>query len=61
METAHLSLKKYKCTICGYIYDPENGDPDSGIPAGTPFEELPDNWVCPICGAPKEQFEEVKE
>jgi len=56
-----LSLKKYKCTICGYIYDPENGDPDSGIPAGTPFEELPDNWVCPICGAPKEQFEEVKE
>jgi rubredoxin len=61
MEKAHLSLKKYKCTICGYIYDPQNGDPDSGIPAGTLFEELPDNWVCPICGAPKDQFEEVKE
>ncbi len=48
---------KYRCTVCGYIYDPEKGDPDSGIPAGTPFEKLPDSWVCPLCGATKEQFE----
>jgi len=46
--------------ICGYIYDPEKGDPDSGIPPGTPFEELPGDWVCSICGASKEDFEEVK-
>lgn len=48
---------KYRCKICGYIYDPENGDPDSGIKAGTPFEELPDDWLCPICSAPKTEFE----
>ena len=48
---------KYKCTICGYIYDPEKGDPDSGIKPGTPFEELPDDWVCPVCGASKDAFE----
>ncbi len=52
-------MLKYRCTVCGYIYDPEKGDPDSGIKAGTPFEELPDDWVCPICGATKDQF--VKE
>jgi flavin reductase (DIM6/NTAB) family NADH-FMN oxidoreductase RutF/rubredoxin len=50
---------KYKCTICGYIYDPEVGDPDSGIAAGTPFEELPDTWTCPICNAPKSDFEKI--
>lgn len=48
---------KYKCKVCGYIYDPEKGDPDSGIKSGTPFEGLPDSWVCPICGAPKSEFE----
>ena len=48
---------KYKCTVCGYIYDPEKGDPDSGIKPGTPFEELPDDWVCPVCGASKDAFE----
>jgi len=48
---------KYKCTVCGYVYDPENGDPDSGIKAGTKFEDLPDNWVCPVCGASKSEFE----
>ena len=52
-------MKKYRCTACGYIYDPENGDPDNGIPAGTPFEELPDDWVCPICGVEKNMFEEA--
>lgn len=49
--------QKYKCTVCGYVYDPENGDPDSGIAAGTKFEDLPDSWVCPICGASKSEFE----
>ncbi len=51
--------KKYVCKICGYIYDPEKGDPDSGIAPGTPFEKLPDDWVCPVCGAPKSDFEEL--
>jgi len=51
------TMDKYKCTICGYVYDPENGDPASGIKQGTSFEELPDGWVCPICGATKDQFE----
>jgi len=49
--------QKYKCTVCGYVYDPENGDPDSGIAAGTKFEDLPDSWVCPVCGASKSEFE----
>ena len=52
--------KKYKCTLCGYIYDPEIGDPDSGIAPNTPFEELPDGWTCPQCGASKSDFEELK-
>jgi len=51
--------QKYKCTVCGYIYDPEKGDPDSGIKPGTPFEELPDSWTCPICGADKSAFEKI--
>ncbi len=54
-------MKKYRCTVCGYIYDPEKGDPDGGIAMGTPFEEIPDDWVCPICGVGKDQFEEVAE
>jgi rubredoxin/flavin reductase (DIM6/NTAB) family NADH-FMN oxidoreductase RutF len=49
--------EKYKCAVCGYIYDPEKGDADSGIRQGTPFKELPDDWVCPICGAGKDAFE----
>jgi rubredoxin len=47
---------KYECTACGYIYDPAYGDSDGGIPPGTPFEDLPDEWVCPVCGASKSQF-----
>jgi rubredoxin/uncharacterized Fe-S cluster protein YjdI len=47
----------YECSLCGYIYDPAIGDPEHGIPAGTPFEELPDGWICPLCGAGKDQFE----
>lgn len=51
-------MKKYVCTACGYIYDPAAGDPDSGIAPGTPFENLPDDWVCPACGAAKSMFVE---
>ncbi|MGA2401182.1 MAG: rubredoxin [Syntrophobacteraceae bacterium] len=50
-------MDRYVCTVCGYVYDPATGDPDNGIPAGTKFEDLPDDWVCPVCGAPKEDFE----
>ncbi len=52
-------MAKYKCTVCGYIYDPELGDPDNGVKPGTPFEGLPDNWSCPVCGAPKSDFEKL--
>ena len=51
-------MKKWKCTICGYIYDPEQGDPDAGVAAGTEFKDLSDDWVCPVCGAGKDVFEE---
>lgn len=50
-------MKKYVCSICGYVYDPAKGDPDSGVKPGTAFESLPDDWTCPICGATKDQFE----
>ena len=46
-------MKKYICELCGYIYDPEVGDPDGGIAPGTPFESIPDDWACPLCGAEK--------
>lgn len=49
-------MKKYVCEPCGYIYDPEVGDPDNGIAPGTAFEDLPDDWVCPVCGVGKEEF-----
>jgi rubredoxin len=52
-------MQKYKCDTCGYIYDPEKGDPDSGILAGTAFEDLPDDWACPVCGVGKSEFEEA--
>jgi rubredoxin len=52
-------MKKYKCLLCGYIYDPSKGDPDNGIAPGTAFEKLPNNWVCPECGASKDDFEAV--
>jgi rubredoxin len=54
-------MAKYECSVCGYIYDPKLGDPDGGIAPGTPFEEIPDDWVCPVCGAEKSQFEKVEE
>ena len=49
-------MKKYTCNVCGYVYDPAKGDPDGGIAPGTPFEQIPDTWVCPVCGAPKSEF-----
>ncbi|MGB3533467.1 MAG: rubredoxin [Microcoleaceae cyanobacterium] len=50
-------MRKYVCKTCGYIYDPAEGDPDSGIEPGTPFESIPDDWECPVCGAKKSDFE----
>jgi rubredoxin len=50
-------MEKYKCSVCGYVYDPEHGDPDNGVAAGTAFDQIPDEWVCPICGAGKDMFE----
>ena len=49
-------MAKYKCNVCGYVYDPEKGDPDSGINPNTSFESLPADWVCPVCGVGKDQF-----
>jgi len=59
-KEAAPKMAKYECTLCGYIYDPELGDPDGGIEPGTPFEKIPDDWVCPICGASKDQFEKIE-
>jgi rubredoxin len=53
-------MQKYECTVCGYVYDPKVGDPDSGIEPGTSFEEIPEDWVCPTCGATKEDFEAIE-
>ncbi len=50
-------MKKYVCTVCGYVYDPVEGDPDNGIEPGTAFEDIPDSWTCPVCGVSKEDFE----
>ncbi len=50
-------MKKYVCSVCGYVYDPAEGDPDAGIEPGTPFEDLPEDFVCPVCGVGKELFE----
>jgi flavin reductase (DIM6/NTAB) family NADH-FMN oxidoreductase RutF/rubredoxin len=49
-------MKRYVCNVCGYIYDPEEGDPENGVEPGTAFEDLPDDWVCPVCGAEKSEF-----
>lgn len=50
-------MEKWVCTVCGYVYNPEVGDPDSGISPGTKFADIPEDWVCPLCGVTKEQFE----
>lgn len=51
-------MNTWTCTICGYTYDPANGDPDNGIAPGTAFEAIPEDWVCPLCGASKDSFSE---
>lgn len=53
-------MDKYVCLVCGYIYDPEVGDTDHGVPAGTAFADLPADWVCPLCGVGKDEFELVE-
>ena len=53
-------MDKFVCTVCKYVYDPEKGDPDSGIPPRTPFEKLPEGWVCPVCGVGKDLFEKAE-
>ncbi|UCE61280.1 MAG: rubredoxin [Phycisphaerales bacterium] len=49
-------MKKYECDACGYIYDPEKGDPNNGIEPGTAFDDIPEDWVCPVCGLGKDSF-----
>jgi rubredoxin len=53
-------MKMYKCIVCGYIYDPEQGDPEGGVEPGTQFSDLPDDYLCPICGATKDEFTEYE-
>ncbi len=62
MESKHekTTMDKWECTACGYVYDPKVGDPDRGIEPGTPFEEVPDDWICPDCGLSKDMFEETE-
>jgi rubredoxin len=50
-------MSKYTCSVCGYVYDPDKGDPDNGVAAGTAFEDIPEGWVCPLCGADVTLFE----
>lgn len=52
-------MDKYLCPACGYVYDPANGDPDNGVAPGTRFEDIPEDWVCPLCGLPKSDFEKM--
>ena len=59
MEAA--TKQRWICTSCGFVYDPDEGDPDGGIPPGTPFAEIPDSWFCPVCGARKSDFEPYEE
>jgi rubredoxin len=52
-------MNRYRCHVCGHIYDPKEGDPTQGIPPGTPFEDLPETWICPECGSPRNQYEKM--
>ena len=54
-------MKKYVCVVCGHVYDPAAGDPDASIAPGTAFEDLPEDWVCPLCSVGKDDFEVVEE
>jgi len=57
-ETTIITMKKYRCPVCGYIYDPAMGDPSFDVEPGTDFGDLPPGWSCPVCGAPPDEFEE---
>lgn len=57
-DTIEPIMKKYRCTACGFVYDPVEGDPDGGIAPGTAFEDIPEDWECPVCGVSKSEFEE---
>lgn len=57
----NLCMKKYRCMVCGHVYDEAEGDPMRGFPPGTKFEDLPDDWTCPICGVLKEEYVEIEE
>jgi rubredoxin len=57
--TARSPTRRWRCTVCDHIYDPAEGDPASGIPPGTAFDDLPDTWICPDCGAGKQDFEPI--
>ncbi len=59
LKKAEEKMEKWECTACGYIYDPKEGDPESGIQPGTAFEDLPEDWVCPQCGVSKEFFQKM--
>jgi rubredoxin len=54
-------MDKWQCVVCGYVYNPDLGDPESSISSGTPFENLPEDWKCPVCGASKGEFEKINE
>lgn len=54
-------MKKYECSVCHWVYDPQVGDPDNGVAAGTPFEQISEDWTCPLCGVSKEDFDPVEE
>jgi len=53
-------MQRWRCTVCNYVYDPAEGDPDGGVPPGTAFEDIPDTWLCPVCLVGKEYFEPAK-
>jgi rubredoxin len=53
-------MAKWQCSACPYVYDPEEGDPENGVDPGTSFEQLPEAWVCPVCGVPKDLFEQIE-
>lgn len=57
LEIQGGKMDKYVCTVCGYVYDPKQGDPDNGVKPGTKWEDVPDDWECPVCGASKDEFE----
>ena len=59
-KTGDTDMAQFECMVCGWVYDEDVGDPDSGIAAGTKFADLPDDWVCPMCGASKEDFEQIQ-